>query len=87
MVVNGKKYKNPELTLDTLFALENLGATLDDTKNRPINFLSCYVGLAMNTDMQGGKDALQEHLNGGGSLDELLKELTDVLDRSPIWNA
>ena len=84
MKINGIEFDAPELTLDNLLALENMGVAFDDIVQRPMNFLVAYVALGMGTDVESSKRAISAHLNRGGDLVAVLGELSEVVSRSQV---
>ena len=84
MKINNITFDAPELTLDNLLALEDLGVTFDDVVQRPMNFLVAYVALGMGVDIESSRTAISAHLDRGDSLTPVLGELAAVVSRSQV---
>ena len=84
MKINNITFDAPELTLDNLLALENMGVSFDDIIHRPMNFLVAYVALGMGVDIESSRKAISAHLNRGDSLTAVLGELSAVVSRSQV---
>lgn len=84
MVINGKMYVGPEMTLDVIYKMENLGATFQDAIQRPIHFFTAYLAVCMGKDFEAARKEIEAHLKNGGQLVQALNELTAIVSRCEL---
>lgn len=85
MKIAGKEYDLPVLNFGTMQALEADGLTTRDMNKRPLTFLAGFVGLAVGGGVKGGNKAIDEHLESGGSVDELAEALNEAIEKSSFF--
>ncbi len=85
MTINGKEYATPAFTFGDMCKLEGWGLPIDSISERPLTFLSGFVALAIGGDLADGQKAIDEHLNAGGSIDELADELNTAIEGSGFF--
>lgn len=85
MTVNGKEYDAPVLNFGAMCKLEKFGLSIGDLSSRPLGFLAGFVGLAIGEDLAGGQAAIDEHLENGGSLDDLTNALNKAVEASGFF--
>lgn len=52
---------------------------------RPLGFLAEFVALAIDGDLEAGKDAVEKHIEGGGAIDDISDELSQAVDNSGFF--
>lgn len=87
MTINGKEYTRPELNFANMTKLETWGYSLDKMADRPLGFLAAYVALALDGTPEDGAQAIDEHIKGGGTLDDLTAELNKSIEESNFFKA
>lgn len=85
MKINGTEYTTPTLTFANLCKLEDWGLTVNDMSKHPLGFLSAFAALAIGGDLEAGKAAIEEHLQNGGTIDEISDELSKAVDNSGFF--
>lgn len=87
MKINGKDYQPVELDYNAVCELDAMGAPIDDVANRSMSFLRAYAALCMGAKAHVAGREIQEHVIGGGTLDEISTELGKVVERSGFFQA
>ena len=85
MKINNKEYTTPTLNFAAMCELEKWGLQIGDISSRPLAFLAGFIGLAIGEDLSGGQAAIDAHLEGGGTLDDLTEELNEAVDASGFF--
>lgn len=85
MKINGTEYATPALTFANLCKLEDWGLTVNDMARRPLGFLAAFVALAIGGDLETGKAAIEQHIQSGGTVDEISDELSKAVDNSGFF--
>lgn len=87
MKINGKFYKTPALNCANLATLEGWGIKVEALTDRPLGLLCGFVALAIGGTLESGARAIDDHIEGGGSMDDLILELTHAIKRSNLAKA
>ena len=85
MIIAGKEYETPRFSFSDMCALETWGLLVDSLSTRPLAFLSGFAALAVGGTLEDGQKAIDEHLSGGGTLDELIAELNKAVEESGFF--
>lgn len=85
MKINNKIYKIPELNYNTICILEEMGISLTDMDKRVFSTVRGFVALAMDGNFEKAGEEIEEHLNNGGSLDEILEEINKAVEESGFF--
>ena len=85
MKINGTEYATPTLTFANLCRLEDFGLTVNDMARRPLGFLAAFVALAIDGNLEDGKNAIEAHIQSGGTIDEISDELSKAVDNSGFF--
>ncbi|MDR0287862.1 MAG: hypothetical protein LBI03_09215 [Clostridiales bacterium] len=86
MTVNGKAYKFPELTFNSMCELEDMGISLTDLEQKPMTVIRGFLALAMGDIETVGKE-LESHIANGGNFEEILSEITKAVQNSGFFRA
>ena len=86
MKINEKEYSTPTLDFESMTKLEGWGITIDKMADRPLGFLAGFVALAVGGSVEEGAKAIDDHIKGGGSLDDLVVELNKSIEASGFFN-
>ena len=87
MTINGKEYARPVLNFANMAKLETWGFSLDKMVDRPLGFLAGFVALALDGTPEDGAQAIDEHIKGGGTLDDLTAEFNKSIEESSFFKA
>ncbi len=75
IVLNGKEYAIKEVNFMTFRKLEKLGVGVKQLENFEENAFNLYSGLVAfncDTDIDGADNIINDHIIGGGSLEDLV---------------
>lgn len=86
MKINGTTYNTPELNFANMTILEGWGLSLDKMRDRPLGFLSGFVALAVGSTPEDAAKVIDEHIKGGGTLDDLTAELNKSIELSGFFS-
>lgn len=86
MIINGKSYKLPELDFNAVCELEEMGVSLLDGNVKPLTMIRGFVALTIGDSEQAGKE-IEAHLINGGSLVDIMAEITEAIDNSGFFHA
>ena len=87
MIINNKNYTIPELNFNTICTLEEMGISLTDMDKKILSTVRGFLALAMNGDYEKAGKEMEEHLENGGSLDEMLEEINKAVEESGFFQA
>lgn len=85
MKINNIEYTTPALTFANLCKLEDWGLTVNDMAKRPLGFLAAFTALAIGSNLEDGKAAIEAHIQSGGTVDEISDELSKAVDESGFF--
>jgi sporulation-control protein spo0M len=85
MKINGEEYTAPELNFTTMRKMENFGVTLNTIDDKPLNFLGAYVAIAIGSDLKAADEKIDAHINAGGTIDELSKDMKEAIEKSGFF--
>lgn len=87
MVINGNEYKLPEITFDTICKLEDLGVSIFSISTKLMSTVRGFTALAMGADLNKASREVELHLENGGELGPIMKEITAAVDASGFFQA
>lgn len=87
MKINGKSYCIPELSFNSICELEAMGVSITSMDKHIMMTVRGFVALAMGGDIAKAGDEIQQHLMNGGSLDEIMPEITKAVNESGFFQA
>ena len=87
VVINGKTYKPAELTFNNVCAMEEMGASLTDAKNRSMSLLRSYLAVTMNVPEEIAGQELEAHVIGGGEFTDLADCMAEAIEESGFFRA
>lgn len=88
MKLNGKEYKIPEITFDTVCELEDAGISLTDIgkpKKKVMSIVRAFVKLATGFENEQVSELIEEHLASGGSFDGIFEEINKAMAESRFF--
>lgn len=88
--VNGKEYKEAEITFNAVCELEEMGCPLASIKNSSFNVARAYLALCMG----GGNNAkelagqeIQKHVIAGGDISGIVEAFGKAIENSDFFQA
>lgn len=87
MTINGKNYTIPELNFNTMCTLEEMGVSLTDMDKKILSTVRGFLALAMGGDLQKAGKEMEDHLAGGGALEEMMTEINKAVESSGFFQA
>ena len=83
--INGKTYKAAPFDLNLICDFEDAGIPLEKIGNKMFNVIRQYVASSMEVDVKTAGKEITEHINNGGSLDELSDAMSAMMDESGFF--
>jgi len=87
MIINGKNYKIPELSFNTMCQLEDMGVSLTGMDKKILSTVRGFLALAMGGDLEKAGKEMEEHLANGGGLEEMMTEINKAVESSGFFRA
>ncbi len=87
MIINNREYRLPELDFNAMCELEDMGIALTDMDKKVLTTVRGFLALAMNGDFHRAGKELEAHLSKGGSLEQMLQEINEAVERSGFSRA
>lgn len=84
MKINRKEYRTPKLNCTNLATMEGWGIDVGKLTDRPLGLLCGFVALAIGGTLEDGARAIDDHIEGGGSMDDLVSELNRAIEKSSL---
>lgn len=88
--VNGKEYKEAEITFNAVCELEEMGCPLTSIKSNTFNVARAYLALCMG----GGNNAkelagqeIQNHVIAGGDISAIVEAFGKAIENSDFFQA
>lgn len=85
MIINNREYRLPELDFNAMCELEDMGVALTDMDKKVLTTVRGFLALSMNGDFQRAGKELEAHLSKGGSLEQMLQEINEAVERSGFF--
>ena len=85
VTINNKTYAVPKMDFDMVCQLEENGVSLlamNDSNPKIATTLRAFVALIIGCSLQEASTEIQAHLEGGGSIADLVTAITDALNES-----
>lgn len=86
MKINGKNYKMPELNFNAMCNLEDMGVSITSLDKKPMATIRGFIALAIGDPEKAGKE-LEEHIVNGGTLDDIISDITKAVSESGFFQA
>ena len=64
--------------------MEGWGIDVGKLTDRPLGLLCGFVALAIGGTLEDGARAIDDHIEGGGSMDDLVSELNRAIEKSSL---
>lgn len=85
--LNNRRYEAKEFDFNTVCDLSELGIDFDKLQQAPAPAIRAYISLCMDADKDTAGKELQAHILGGGSLEEVSKVMTEMIEKSDFFQA
>lgn len=86
MIINGKEYRLPKLSFNTMCRLEEMGVSLTELNKMPMATIRAFTALAVGSPEKAGEE-LEQHLISGGELTDILDEIKTAVNESGFFQA
>jgi len=87
MIINGHRYKIPELDFNAVCVLEDMGVSLTEMDKKVLSTIRAFLALAMDGDYEKAGKEIEAHLSDGGTLDDFMKEINKAVETSGFFRA
>lgn len=85
--VNGKQYKGKEFDFNLVCDLEDMGIQMEEMGQKTMSVIRGYFGACSGLGREAAGVELQEHIISGGDFAELLKVMSDEMNRSDFFRS
>lgn len=88
MILNGKEYKIPEITFDTVCELEDAGISINDIskpKKKVMSIVRAFAKLATGLENEQVAEVIEDHLANGGNFEGVFEEISKALADSRFF--
>lgn len=85
--LNGTEYKALEFDFNLICDLEDMGITMESMQSKAMNFIRSYISLCIGKGREYAGQEINAHIIGGGSLDEIMGVIGDVMGESDFFRA
>lgn len=86
MIINGKNYKIPEFSFETICDLEDYGVSLTSLTEKPMKTVRAFAALAIG-DAKTASREIEEHIKNGGNLTEFVEEIQRSISESGFFQS
>lgn len=83
---NGKTVTPRALTFNAICELEDMGYDITALGDKTFGFIRVFLGLWTGATVEEAGVEIDEHLAGGGTLDELMDAITEAINESSFFN-
>ena len=87
MLINETNYIIPELNFNAMCRLEDMGVPLTEMDKKVMTAIRGFLALAMDGDLEKAGKELEAHLEKGGNLDQILKEINLAVENSGFFQS
>lgn len=88
--INNRRYEAKEFDFNLICDLQEMGVNVLDMtsiKRNPIPIIRTYVSLCMDADKEIAGAEIQSHIVNGGTFEEVLGVITDMMENSDFFQA
>lgn len=88
--INNVRYEARDFDFNLICDLQEMGVNVLDMssiKKNPIPIIRSYVSLCMDADKDIAGNEIQQHIINGGTFDEVLGVITDMMENSDFFRA
>lgn len=85
--VNRKQYKGKEFDFNLVCDLEDMGIQMEEMGQKTMSVIRAYFGACSGLGREAAGAELQAHIISGGDFAELLKVMSDEMNRSDFFRS
>lgn len=85
--LNKRRYEAAEFNFNIVCDLSEMGVDLDKIQKAPAPAIRAYIAICMGADKDVAGHEIQEHIIGGGTLEEVATVMTQMLEKSDFFQA
>ena len=85
LTINGKSYKAVPFDLNLLCDFEDAGIALENIDTKMFNVIRQYAASSMNVDVKTAGREISEHMNNGGSLEDIADVMSEMMNDSGFF--
>lgn len=85
--VNRKQYKGKEFDFNLVCDLEDMGIQMEEMGQKTMSVIRAYFGACSGLGREAAGAELQAHVISGGDFAELLKVMSDEMNRSDFFHS
>lgn len=85
LTINGKSYKAAPFDLNLICDFEDNGISFDAIEGKMFNVIRLYVAISVGVDVRKAGLMLSEHLENGGSLEEIASVMSEMMEDSGFF--
>ncbi len=86
MIINGKTYKLPEFSFETICDLEDYGVSLTNLTEKPMKTVRAFAALAIGDTRTAARE-IEEHIKNGGNLNDFIEEIQKSISDSGFFQS
>ena len=87
VTINGKTYNLPEFNFKDMCDLEDLGFDLQQFAHKPMKHALIFCAFTMKTSEEVAAKEIQDHIKGGGSLDDVFNDIAGAIQNSDFFRS
>lgn len=85
--LNKKRYEAKEFDFNLICDLQEFGVDIEKVRQNPAAAIRAYVALCMDGDKEQAGKEIQDHIIGGGKLDDVSEAMTKKMQESDFFQA
>ena len=87
MIINGKTYKDADLTFNAVCQMEAMGAPITNITDNVMSAVRAYAAISMKTTVEKAGAELEAHVINGGDLQGVITAMNAKIEESGFFQA
>lgn len=87
ITINGKLYPAKEVTFNTVCQFEDMGIQMSEIDKKSVMLVRAYAAVCMNCDSDKAGNEIEQHIIGGGTLEEIAGAMNKAIEDSGFFQA
>ena len=87
MIINGKTYKDADLTFNAICQMEAMGAPITNISENIMSAVRAYAAISMKTTVDKAGAELEAHVVNGGDLQGVIEAMNAKIEESGFFQA
>ena len=87
MIINGKTYKDADLTFNAVCQMEAMGAPITNITDNVMSAVRAYAAISMKTTVEKAGAELEAHVINGGDLQGVIAAMNAKIEESGFFQA